>query len=236
MLQVTRRHSGQVHLLRQRRGAGTKSQLDVARYFAPSFQLGGAIRFRIDQCQLRYQSTDTAVQRKRNDRIPPGVAVNLPPSTSKSATKTGTAATAPSLDKVEAADTDATSETKGEASSNNASLNAVSGSASTSTLHANAHEKETLATKSLSASSSSSSSPPTEKERSASKIQQPLLTRVWTKVKHEASHYWSGTKLLGKEIRISARLQWKLLRGKQLTRREKRQVRGACLIPVLQSS
>jgi LETM1 and EF-hand domain-containing protein 1 len=50
------------------------------------------------------------------------------------------------------------------------------------------------------------------------------LTRAWATVKHEASHYWSGTKLLGKEIKISARLQWRLLNGKALTRREKRQV------------
>ena len=54
---------------------------------------------------------------------------------------------------------------------------------------------------------------------------QPVLSRVWRKVKHEAQHYWSGSKLLVSEIRISGRLQWKLLQGETLTRRERRQVR-----------
>jgi len=53
----------------------------------------------------------------------------------------------------------------------------------------------------------------------------PLTTRIWTKVKHEASHYWHGTKLLASDIRISSRLLASLLRGKGLTRRERRQVR-----------
>lgn len=50
------------------------------------------------------------------------------------------------------------------------------------------------------------------------------LQRIWASVKKEASHYWHGTKLLGKEIRISARIQGRLLAGKKLTRRERRQV------------
>ncbi|KAK7043619.1 LETM1 domain-containing protein ylh47 [Paramarasmius palmivorus] len=53
----------------------------------------------------------------------------------------------------------------------------------------------------------------------------PLLSRVWKKVKHEAAHYWHGTKLLYSEVRISARLQWKILHGEQLTRRERRQLK-----------
>ena len=53
---------------------------------------------------------------------------------------------------------------------------------------------------------------------------QPLMTRVWQKVKHEANHYWHGTKLLVSEVRISSRLQWKILQGETLTRRERRQV------------
>ncbi|CAK5264259.1 unnamed protein product [Mycena citricolor] len=53
----------------------------------------------------------------------------------------------------------------------------------------------------------------------------PLLTRVWKKVKHEAAHYWHGSKLLVSEVRISARLQWKILHGEALTRREKRQLK-----------
>lgn len=54
--------------------------------------------------------------------------------------------------------------------------------------------------------------------------QPPLTTRVWKKVKHEAQHYWHGTKLLVSEVRISSRLQWKILQGETLTRRERRQV------------
>lgn len=62
-------------------------------------------------------------------------------------------------------------------------------------------------------------SPPAPKEDA------PLLTRAWKKVKHEAQHYWHGSKLLVSEFRISSRLQWKILHGESLTRRERRQVR-----------
>ena len=54
---------------------------------------------------------------------------------------------------------------------------------------------------------------------------EPLLTRAWAKVKHEAAHYWHGSKLLAAEVRISSRLQWKLLHGETLTRRERRQLK-----------
>lgn len=57
----------------------------------------------------------------------------------------------------------------------------------------------------------------------------PVLTRAWKKVKHEAQHYWNGSKLLVSEVRISGRLQWKILQGETLTRRERRQVRKFCL-------
>ncbi|KAF8121936.1 LETM1-like protein-domain-containing protein [Boletus edulis] len=50
------------------------------------------------------------------------------------------------------------------------------------------------------------------------------LARAWKKVKHEAQHYWHGSKLLVSEVRISARLQWKILHRESLTRRERRQV------------
>ena len=55
-------------------------------------------------------------------------------------------------------------------------------------------------------------------------VKPPLATRVWKTVKHEAQHYWHGTKLLVSEVRISAKLQWKILHGEPLTRRERRQV------------
>lgn len=63
--------------------------------------------------------------------------------------------------------------------------------------------------------------PPTPKEPTEA----PLSTRVWKKVKHEAQHYWHGSKLLGAEVRISSRLVWKILHGETLTRRERRQLR-----------
>ncbi|KAL1746359.1 LETM1-domain-containing protein [Schizophyllum fasciatum] len=53
----------------------------------------------------------------------------------------------------------------------------------------------------------------------------PLAKRIWKKVKHEAEHYWNGSKLLVSEVRISSRLQWKILHGETLTRRERRQLR-----------
>jgi LETM1 and EF-hand domain-containing protein 1, mitochondrial len=73
-------------------------------------------------------------------------------------------------------------------------------------------------------SSSNKPSPPTPKDATHAS----LLTRAWKKVKHEAAHYWNGTKLLVSEVRISSRLQWKILQGEALTRRERRQV--LCLL------
>jgi hypothetical protein len=47
---------------------------------------------------------------------------------------------------------------------------------------------------------------------------------IWEKIKHEAVHYWQGTKLLGAEVKISSRLLVKLVRGNSLSRKEMRQV------------
>jgi LETM1 and EF-hand domain-containing protein 1 len=47
---------------------------------------------------------------------------------------------------------------------------------------------------------------------------------LWEKVKHEAAHYWDGTKLLAAEVRISFALALKMAAGYELTRREHRQV------------
>ncbi|OUM54356.1 hypothetical protein BVG19_g3736 [[Candida] boidinii] len=47
---------------------------------------------------------------------------------------------------------------------------------------------------------------------------------LWTKIKHEANHYWNGTKLLGYEIKISSKLFIKMLSGYELTRRETSQL------------
>lgn len=43
---------------------------------------------------------------------------------------------------------------------------------------------------------------------------------LWAKVKHEAQHYWDGTKLLGLEMKISFKLLLKMSAGYELTRRE----------------
>ncbi|GAA5866011.1 hypothetical protein JCM8547_002913 [Rhodosporidiobolus lusitaniae] len=59
-----------------------------------------------------------------------------------------------------------------------------------------------------------------EKKEKGTRVQ-----RMWATVKKEALHYWHGTKLLGKEIRISWRLVRRLMVGKKLTRREHRQLK-----------
>ncbi|KAL6755050.1 LETM1-like protein-domain-containing protein [Haematococcus lacustris] len=47
---------------------------------------------------------------------------------------------------------------------------------------------------------------------------------MWATVKHEAHHYWVGTKLLGYEVRIAARHALKAAQGKTLSRRERAQL------------
>ncbi|KAH8991050.1 LETM1-domain-containing protein [Lactarius hatsudake] len=74
-------------------------------------------------------------------------------------------------------------------------------------------------------SSSPQPSPPTPKTPKSNKSTDPVLSRAWKKIKHEAQHYWHGSKLLATEVRISARLQRKILQGETLTRRERRQLR-----------
>ncbi|KAF9375482.1 hypothetical protein CPB97_011441, partial [Podila verticillata] len=48
---------------------------------------------------------------------------------------------------------------------------------------------------------------------------------LWERFKLEMIHYWHGTKLLGKEIKISTKLAGRVLQGNKLTRREQRQLR-----------
>ncbi|CBQ68765.1 related to leucine zipper-EF-hand containing transmembrane protein 1 [Sporisorium reilianum SRZ2] len=64
-----------------------------------------------------------------------------------------------------------------------------------------------------------------EKALEAAKPKGPLTTRIWAKVKEEALHYWHGSKLLAKEVKISWRLLRRLMLGYSLTRREKRQLK-----------
>lgn len=47
---------------------------------------------------------------------------------------------------------------------------------------------------------------------------------LWEKVKHEAQHYWDGTKLLGYEIKVSTKLLFKVAAGYGLSRRETNQL------------
>ncbi len=63
-----------------------------------------------------------------------------------------------------------------------------------------------------------------EKAVAKDEPKKPLTTRIWEKTKHEAAHYYHGSKLLVSEVRISSRLLLKLMRGGNLTRRENRQV------------
>ncbi|KAI3641359.1 hypothetical protein MIR68_000489 [Amoeboaphelidium protococcarum] len=53
---------------------------------------------------------------------------------------------------------------------------------------------------------------------------QPAKKSLWTKIKEEALHYWNGTKLLAKEMKISTLLLMKQSRGHKLSRREHRQL------------
>lgn len=64
-----------------------------------------------------------------------------------------------------------------------------------------------------------------KRETDVDKPRPPFLTRMWQGLKHEAAHYWNGTKLLGKEVQISTRLLNRLIMGYSLTRREHRQLK-----------
>jgi LETM1 and EF-hand domain-containing protein 1, mitochondrial len=47
---------------------------------------------------------------------------------------------------------------------------------------------------------------------------------AWKETKHVSNHYWTGFKLLGKDIQISINLLKIVLKGGELTRRQKKQV------------
>ncbi|KAL7413703.1 LETM1-like protein-domain-containing protein [Mrakia frigida] len=59
---------------------------------------------------------------------------------------------------------------------------------------------------------------------SSKEVAAPKKT-TWEKVKHEAKHYWESSKLLAHEVRISWKIQKKVLKGGSLTRREQRQLK-----------
>lgn len=64
----------------------------------------------------------------------------------------------------------------------------------------------------------------TETKKEVAKKEEKKKLTLWQKVKHEAQHYWDGTKLLGTEVRISWKLAFKMAAGYELTRREHRQL------------
>lgn len=65
-----------------------------------------------------------------------------------------------------------------------------------------------------------------EKKAVSKKEEEKEKKTLWQKVKHEAQHYWDGTKLLFVEVKISSKLALKMAAGYELTRREHRQVLG----------
>lgn len=52
----------------------------------------------------------------------------------------------------------------------------------------------------------------------------PPKPPLWDRIKHEVAHYWSGTKLLGYEIKVSTKLIFKVAAGYGLSRRENNQL------------
>lgn len=63
-----------------------------------------------------------------------------------------------------------------------------------------------------------------EHKKEAAKKEEKKKMTLWQKVKHEAQHYWDGTKLLATEVKISSKLALKMAAGYELTRREHRQL------------
>lgn len=59
----------------------------------------------------------------------------------------------------------------------------------------------------------------------ATKKEEKKKMTLWQKIKHEAVHYWDGTKLLATEVKISSKLAIRMAAGYELTRREHRQAR-----------
>ncbi|GJJ74841.1 LETM1 and EF-hand domain-containing protein 1, mitochondrial [Entomortierella parvispora] len=88
-------------------------------------------------------------------------------------------------------------------------------------------EKETLASRSAEMAKAKAAKEASEAASGIAgegAVVQPKKS-MWERVKAELVHYWHGTKLLGKEIKISTKLAGRLLHGNKLTRREQRQLR-----------
>ncbi|KAF2636110.1 MRS7 family protein [Massarina eburnea CBS 473.64] len=91
----------------------------------------------------------------------------------------------------------------------------------TSTPKTGAQEARTLSE--LAAAQKATESSDDKKALTKKDEEKPKMT-MWHKVKHEAAHYWDGTKLLVTEVRISSKLALKMAAGYELTRREHRQL------------
>ncbi|KAG0244270.1 LETM1-like protein-domain-containing protein [Mortierella sp. GBAus27b] len=88
-------------------------------------------------------------------------------------------------------------------------------------------EKETLASRSAEMAKAKAAKEASEAASGIAgegAVLQPKKS-LWERFKAEMVHYWHGTKLLGKEIKISTKLAGRLLNGHKLTRREQRQLR-----------
>ncbi|KAF8939632.1 hypothetical protein BGZ58_009133 [Dissophora ornata] len=88
-------------------------------------------------------------------------------------------------------------------------------------------EKETLASRSAEMAKAKAAKEASEAASGIAgegAVAQPKKS-LWERFKLEMIHYWHGTKLLGKEIKISTKLAGRLLNGNKLTRREQRQLR-----------
>ncbi|XP_012281545.1 mitochondrial proton/calcium exchanger protein [Orussus abietinus] len=53
-------------------------------------------------------------------------------------------------------------------------------------------------------------------------VAEKRLSALWQKIKAEMLHYYHGFRLLGLDMKISAKLIWRILKGKELSRREHR--------------
>ncbi|KAE8223705.1 hypothetical protein CF319_g3298 [Tilletia indica] len=106
-----------------------------------------------------------------------------------------------------------------------ASSSSQTNSASQKSLQDQESEKTSVAKLDASAKASSKEVADTSESEKDKGPKLSLPVRIWNKVKEEAQHYWHGSKLLGKEVSISARLLRRLMLGYNLTRREYRQLR-----------
>lgn len=107
-------------------------------------------------------------------------------------------------------------------------------------LHSNNHSKDSISSSPSHLKDSASSPSHTKDASTPAKLgdaapapesvakslveSEPPKLSLWEKIKHEAQHYWDGTKLLGYEIKVSTKLLLKLISGYALSRREQAQL------------